>query len=204
MFYRIARACIKAILTVLWRPRITGASHIDECVGGAILIANHAHLSDILALAIATKRTLHFVGKSELFRNPFINWLFRSLGAYPINRKTADVKAIKTTIAHLQKGEIAVIFPEGHRSEDGTMQPFLSGAAFIALQCKASVVPAYIRPHFYRTRAVIDFGPAIALADRVGDMPKAERVERATALMFESVADLRDEQARRLALPKGR
>ena len=52
------------VYRVLWRVRVEGGEHIPR-QGPAIIAANHVSFFDSVALIMAIRRPLSFVGKSE-------------------------------------------------------------------------------------------------------------------------------------------
>jgi len=72
----------------------------------------------------------------------------RQWGQVPVYRSTrvGSYSAIRAAIDLLKRGEAVVVFPEGTRSTDGCFHPekVHTGAAVIALQAEAPVIPAAI------------------------------------------------------------
>ena len=80
-----------------------------------LLLPKHQCWQDIPLIAIATPRPLYYMAKHGLFLNPLANWLLRSQGGIPLNRrqplKSRD--SIRAMIRFLNEGEGVVVFPEG-------------------------------------------------------------------------------------------
>ncbi len=112
--------------------------------GGVILAPNHPSDLDSFVLGIAIKRQLHTMGKEELFRKRFAEFIFRKLNAFPVKRGESDREAIRVAVSILKEGHIIDMYPEGTVSKDGSLQEPKLGTAFIALQTKAPVVPVAI------------------------------------------------------------
>jgi len=147
-------------------------------------------------MAIAVKRPVYFMAKKELFRYPFLAYLFRKLNAFPVNRGKPDLGAVKAALGVLQQGNILGIFPEGTRQKNkeqlGEMH---AGAALFALKTGAPVVPAAIRGTYRIGRPVVlVFGESIRLEPRTGktsvDMEAGARViESAIFRLWESTKE---------------
>ena len=60
------------------------------------------------------RRPLYFVAKKEAFINRLAAWLLSSLGAYPIDRGSADQEAMATTRAILAARRRRADLPRGH------------------------------------------------------------------------------------------
>jgi 1-acyl-sn-glycerol-3-phosphate acyltransferase len=87
------------------------------------------------------------MAKKELFKVPLLNKLVAALGAYPVDRKGADVAAIRKTIRMLENGQCIGIFPQGHRFKgvDPRGTEVKSGLGMIAAKAEANVLPCYIK-----------------------------------------------------------
>ena len=87
------------------------------------------------------------MAKKELFKVPLVNKLVAALGAYPVDRKGADVAAIRKTIKMLGEGKCIGIFPQGHRymGVEPRETEIKSGLGMIAVKAEATVLPCYIK-----------------------------------------------------------
>jgi 1-acyl-sn-glycerol-3-phosphate acyltransferase len=51
---------------------------------------------------------------------------------------------LKMFLRFLEKGENILIFPEGKRSPDGSIQPLEGGVALLSLKSRCSILPVYV------------------------------------------------------------
>lgn len=118
-----------------------------------VLCANHLSYFDPPVLLAALRTPVRFLAKESLFAIPFLGWAMRGEGDIPIARKNprAAVRSLAQAVERLRRGTTLVVFPEGGRSPDGTLQSFHSGGFRVAIQARAPVVPVAIRG----TRAVL-------------------------------------------------
>ena len=113
--------------------------------GGFIIASNHIFWLDAFYIAFGSKKKVHFMAKSELFRYKFFNLFFRSLNAFPVKRGYFDRRALKTAVEILSKGDVLGIFPEGGIvTRDGRPTKAKWGVAYVAHQCQCPVVPVSI------------------------------------------------------------
>jgi 1-acyl-sn-glycerol-3-phosphate acyltransferase len=124
----------------LYRCRVHGAENLP-LRGAAIVITNHKSNVDPVVVGMVLDRPLRFMAKKELFANPALRRLITTLGAFPIDRGTGDREALVTSLDVLSRGEVLLMFPEGHRQRDDEVHDFLPGAAMIALRSGVPVVP---------------------------------------------------------------
>lgn len=143
----------------------TGLEHIAG-LGPCVYIANHLSFVDVWALLVALPGSLRFVGKRELFRIPIFGTALRVSGQIPIDRqdRLAAVASFEVAGRLLAAGHSAMVFPEGTRSLDGSLQPFKKGAFVLAIATQRPVVPVVV---------VGTFG----ILPKGGIVPRAGRVE---------------------------
>jgi len=108
-----------------------------------VFAVTHASALDIPILYVNLPFQFRIVFKSELLSYPFIGWHLKRSGQVCINQQnpSASIGAIKSALKSLRKGTPLVIFPEGGRTRDGNVQPFLPGAFFLAIKAQADIVP---------------------------------------------------------------
>ena len=105
-----------------------------------VLVTPHRSFLDPVYIAItAYPFQFSFMAKKELFDIPFLGWLIRKVNAFPVDRETPGVSAIKTPVNHLKNNELnVVVFPSGSRHST----ELKGGAVTIARLGKSKIVPA--------------------------------------------------------------
>ena len=83
------------------------------------------------------------MAKIELFQNRVLRWIIEYFGAFPVQRGEADLRAIRTALAHLKEGKAIGIFPEG-RIQESYHTEIKQGAAYLAIRGDASVLPVFV------------------------------------------------------------
>lgn len=140
---RLVRALLLLVAKLLIGLKVEGLHHVPDN-GPVLVVTNHRHNADPVLLAIAFPRALYFMAKSELFGNRYLGTLIRFAGAFPVERQTADRKAIRYAGRVLAQGEAVAMFPEGTRSLTGRLGVGQPGAGLIALMSKAPILPVAI------------------------------------------------------------
>jgi 1-acyl-sn-glycerol-3-phosphate acyltransferase len=137
----LVRVLVTTFFLVYLRMSRIGRVHIPRS-GPAILAANHRSFFDPFLIGTMTRRPLYYVAKRELFEmNPLISWLLSSLGAFPVSRGQGDQETIRTAKELLARGELVLIFPEGHRIRPGGLGAPRRGVGRLALETGAPVIP---------------------------------------------------------------
>jgi len=130
--------------TALSPVKITGAA-VDktDISKPRVYAVTHASALDIPILYVYLPFQFRIVFKSELLAYPFVGWHLKRSGQVCINQQNpaASIGAIKSALRSLRSGMPLVIFPEGGRTRDGQIQPFLPGAFFLAIKAQADIVP---------------------------------------------------------------
>ena len=149
--HNLARAWSWLIMKTILSPvTVTGnaselhASATDPGAAKARVFAvTHTSALDIPILYVYLPFQFRIVFKSELLSYPFVGWHLKRSGQVCINQQkpTSSVGAIKSALRSLRSGMPLVIFPEGGRTSDGNIQPFLPGAFFLAIKAQADIVP---------------------------------------------------------------
>ena len=123
-----------------WRIRVDGKWPPGK--RAYVVVSNHQSMLDIFMLS-RLPREMKWVAKEELFRVPWIGWMFRVSGDIPLRRGDAESGRETLTRArwYLDHGMHVMMFPEGTRSRDGRMLPFKSGAFRLALEAGVPVLP---------------------------------------------------------------
>jgi 1-acyl-sn-glycerol-3-phosphate acyltransferase len=130
--------------TILSPVKVTGMD-MDKVDNSKprVYAVTHASALDIPILYVNLPFQFRIIFKSELLAYPFIGWHLKRSGQVCINQQNpaASIGAIKSALRGLRSGMPLVIFPEGGRTRDGQIQPFLPGAFFLAIKAHADIVP---------------------------------------------------------------
>ena len=138
--YKAGRLLGRFCFGYLGRLEIKGLENLPPH-GPVILACNHLSYSDPPLLVVTMPRPLFFVGKKELFGNPLTRFIMRSFHVSPIDRSSSGLDAVRILTRHLEKDRTIVIFPEGHRSPDHTLQQGMLGIAYLAVKSQAPILP---------------------------------------------------------------
>ena len=139
----------------LWARMVLAASFVRIRVSGVdklapsvprVICVNHLSYMDPPLLFAGLPGTVRFLAKRSLFRIPVFGWAMRCAGHLPLDRENPRnaIVDLERAAAALQSGDSIVIFAEGSRSPDGTLQPFLSGGFRLAIENHVPVLPVAI------------------------------------------------------------
>lgn len=143
ILHGFARNWSKLIMKTIFSPvRITGMEKIDTS-RTYVYAVNHASALDIPVLYASLPFQFRIVHKKELLSYPVIGWHLKRSGQVCVDQQNPShsVGQIKSAVRTLKNGMPLVIFPEGGRTADGHIQPFLAGAFFMAIKANVDIVP---------------------------------------------------------------
>lgn len=141
--WRFAKTQARALARVLGvTVRVRGLEHLDgrPCV----FVSNHRSHFDIAAILGFVPGINRFTAKKELFREPVLGLVMRTMGMVPVDREHPE-KAIERLKRLRADGHSLVFFPEGTRSRDGVLAPFKKGAFVTAIELGLPIVPIACR-----------------------------------------------------------
>ena len=196
--WRFAQVLARILTTLLFDLKVDGLANIPAR-GGVLLVSNHQGNLDPVLLAVRLTRPVNFIAKSELFESRLGRWLLRCVfNAFPVRQGTADVAAVKETIARLQEGHVLNLFPEGARTVSGEIGPMLRGVGLIVRRARVPVIPVAIAGSFaawpkhrryFRPRPVrLRYGPPLNL-DKLNPDEIVATIDRTLRQMFDEMRD---------------
>ena len=135
--------------------KVKGSEHLDP-EKAYIFMPNHQSMIDIPVIFTALFHQFRWVAKAELFRIPIFGKAMQRCGYISIDRsnRKAAFASLKEAIRKIEEGTSVLIFPEGTRSDDGTILPFKKGGFVMAVESRAMIVPMVI----IGTRSVMSKG----------------------------------------------
>jgi len=128
--------------TILSPVKVSGLDKIDT-TKPLVYAVNHASAMDIPVLYVYLPFQFRIVFKKELLVYPVVGWQLKRSGQVCIDQQkpTNSIAAIRSAVKSLKAGMPLVIFPEGGRTPDGEIKPFLPGAFFLAIKAQVDIVP---------------------------------------------------------------
>lgn len=110
----------------------------------AVYAANHLSYMDTPVLFSSVPFQFRILARQSLWAIPFIGWHLNRSGQIPVDTDNPKASTLKAGVKALKAGMPLIVFPEGGRSKDGHLAPFMSGPAFMAIQARVPLVPMAI------------------------------------------------------------
>lgn len=181
LFYQVLRPVTNLYTTLVYRPKIYNSEVIPE-EGGIILAGNHLTAMDQLVVIKATKRSVRFLAKKELYRG-FLGVMLKWYDTIPVERKNKEEnKAMELSEEALRKGDAIHIFPEGRRNKtEEVLLPLKYGAVSLAKKTGCYIVPFGISEKLipFKKGVKVHFGTPFRVD---GDLEEANNLLRDTII----------------------
>jgi 1-acyl-sn-glycerol-3-phosphate acyltransferase len=137
-------AVLAGDINPFWTLRIVDDLHPDPR-RPHVFVANHRSNADAF-LIVRLPWEMKLLAKKSIMSIPLLGWQMRMAGDVPIVRgdKESRRHAMEEMRRRLDRGASVFLFPEGTRSEDGTLGAFREGAFRLAIEAGVDVVPLAI------------------------------------------------------------
>ncbi len=199
MIYWITHSLGRIVGHLFFRHRTLHRELIPER-GGALLVANHVSYLDPPVISIAFRKPIYCLGRKSLFKG-FLGWLLPRIKVLPVDRGKGDIASLKRILNLLKEGNRVLIFPEGTRSPDGTLQSAEAGIGFIISRCEVPVIPLRIFGAFECFPRSAKFprlgpitivpGPPVDFSDLPPELTGRERHQACADRAMEALAAIR-------------
>lgn len=199
ILYKTTQVLFGSFFKLFYHHKVYGLENLPE--GAAIIASNHNSFLDPPMVGASCPEEVYYFARASLFDNYFLNYFIRRLNAYPIKGNTNDLASFKIIASLLKNQKKVLIFPEGVRSDKGSLSPFKHGLAMLALRADCPIIPVYLHgtfdvwsrfrkiPKFKGTTACV-FGKPI-YPHAYQDLPKKEAQDKITELVRASIENLR-------------
>jgi len=193
VFRRFIVGTFRLLLPIVIKVETKGINNIPT-KGPVILASNHLTNYDVFPMQMVIDRPLFFMAKSDLHKNPRLDYALRSLGAFPVHRGQKDQWALQHAEKVLDNEQILAIFPEGTRSKGRGLKAGKTGAARLSIQKNCPIVPAAIKgshtlfKHFPKRSEI-----SISIGEPMTLMPGESTLGLTDRLMFSIAAMLPEE-----------
>jgi len=201
----VLRFLIRIGLGTLCKLSIEGRENIPE-QGPLLVVANHFHFADPVAVIRAMPWPLEFIGGFRMPNAPTgVKWLTKLWGTHRVRRAGSSRQALKAAEAVLRSGGILGIFPEGG-SWAQVLRPARPGAAYLASRTGVRILPVGIDgltemftslARFRRARVTLRIGePFGPFEEAEGGRAGRDEIDRRGEVIMRHIGALIPEESR--------
>ena len=141
--WTLGRPTIGVVATLFSRLKVYGRERVP-LEGGIVVASNHFSWLDPAVLGVASPRVLYYMAKIEAHRLPGLGTFIRAFGCFPVRRGESDRDAVRLMRKIVADGNALGLFAEGSRQRSGVPGAVQPGAAMVALQEGAPILPVAI------------------------------------------------------------
>jgi len=139
----VSKLFVFPIYKFVFKGHLIGRDNIPQ-KDSFIMVSNHGSLLDPPLLGHALGRNISFMAKAELFKVPFLGFIIRACGAYPVKRGIVDKNTIKIACKKLSNDNCIGILIDGTRHKNGRVNNPKQGAALLAFKNQKLLLPVAI------------------------------------------------------------
>lgn len=146
LFYlTFLRVVVDNFMRIFYDYKVFGRENVPKDGGKYIYAANHVSIFDPPIIPFATRKTIAFMAKKELFSpDEKLQWLVKRLGAFAVDRTKPEIATFKTVRDIFTTKWSLGVFPQGGTRPYGKLDGIKKGFAVIAKNAKADIVPVAI------------------------------------------------------------
>ncbi|MBK1825970.1 lysophospholipid acyltransferase family protein [Haloferula rosea] len=141
--YWVGWLLFRSAFRSLFGLRIRGAEHLLT-EGPVLVVSNHESFLDPPLIGTLYADEMHFLARKSLFKGP-AKWVYRQWNSVPVDQEKPDMSSLKTIIRLLKQGQRVLVFPEGARTQDGSLGEAQPGVGLIAVKAGVPIQPIRIR-----------------------------------------------------------
>lgn len=193
----LLRQLIDVAFSLLADLHVVGAENLPK-EGPLIVVANHFHFADGVAIIRATPWPLEYLAASQPQDAPWtLKWVPRTWGTYNVRRGAASRSAMRAALAVLAQDGVVGMFPEGG-SWAPVLRPARPGTAYLAVRTGAPLLPIGLD-------GLVDLFPSLcrgrraAVTVRIGKLFGPFRVEGRGPARREQLGDIGDQIMQHIA-----
>lgn len=193
--YALQKGMLIPFTEAMAHPTVEGEEWVQELDRPVILASNHTSHADTPLLLYALgdrvrERTVVAAAADYFYDRRLVGFLTSLwLNTFPFARSGGPQEVLHRSSQLLKSGWNLLVFPEGTRSPDGTLQEFRPGVGHLATENRVDVIPMHIRGAHrimpkgrdipIPAKATIRIGKPLKVVDGETSRAFAERVEKA-------------------------
>ena len=133
---------VRILFRLLYRVEVKGLEYLQNSSDKTLIVANHTSFIDGMLLGVFLPGNVTFAVHSRVVEQPLMNLILKAVKVFPMD--PVNPLSIKSLIRYINKGNRALIFPEGRITVTGSLMKIYDGTGLIAIKSMADVLPVRI------------------------------------------------------------
>jgi 1-acyl-sn-glycerol-3-phosphate acyltransferase len=199
--YVLQKGMLMPFTEAMASPKVEGEEWVQELDRPVILASNHTSHADTPLLLYALgdrvrERTVVAAAADYFYSRRLIGFLTSVwLNTFPFARTGGPQEVLNRSSQLLKSGWNLLVFPEGTRSDNGSLQEFKPGVGHLATENRVDVIPMHVRGAHrimpkgrnlpLPAQATIRIGKPLKVGEGETSRSFSERVERAVHQLAE-------------------
>jgi long-chain acyl-CoA synthetase len=197
---------ILPLTRLMSRATVIGKERLKEVRGPVLFISNHITMVDaaliLLALPARFQRKLAIAMEGEVLRGwrhppAGVGWFERFISrakyflvvalfnVFPLPQKSGFRRSFAFAGETMDRGYSVLVFPEGRRTPDGEMKPFMEGIGLLVNKLNVPIVPARIEGLYELKKRSEHFARRGQITVSIGEPVRVSGLEDAATIAIE-------------------
>jgi 1-acyl-sn-glycerol-3-phosphate acyltransferase len=201
--YALQKGMLIPFTEVMAHPKIEGEEWVQELDRPVILASNHTSHADtpllLYALGDRVRERTVVAAAADYFYNRRVIGFLTSLwlNTFPFSRTGSPREVLHRSSQLLKSGWNLLVFPEGTRSTNGSLQEFTPGVGHLAAENRVDVIPMHIRGAHrimpkgrdipIPAKATVRIGKPLKVGEAETSRSFADRVEKAVHALADGI-----------------
>lgn len=148
LVWTIVYSIVKLLFRLIYRIRVHGSCHVPAH-GPVIYVCSHqSHLDPMITGIPVGDRPFRPLARASLFDTWWLALLLKLFGTIPVSQGSGRTGPLKAMLGELEAGRCVMMYPEGSRTEDGSIAPLQPGFLLLVKKSEAPVLPIAIEGAF--------------------------------------------------------
>ena len=143
LFRLFMRGVLRTFVRIGARVQMEGLDRVPA-EGPLVVTINHLGYLDAFVMAATFPRQLEAVMAAEMLEIPIVRQIVTWYGVVPVRRGQFDRQVLSRSMALLKQGRAVGISPEAGVSETAALRQARDGAAYLAVQTGARILPVAV------------------------------------------------------------
>ena len=147
LFYKsFVTFIVDVISNLMYNIKIEGKENVPK-TSRLIVAGNHVSYLDPPMIALATRKTIAYMAKKELFQDnskKLLQTLVHTLGAFAVNREKPEIATFKTVKSIFNTSWSLGIFPQGKIVNKPEISNIHKGFVMFAKKFQADILPVAV------------------------------------------------------------